>query len=515
MLRAIAAKLKDDPPQLDNYVNMVFTDSLDDLSQLAYVKQAGRICVAVVSSSPQAFTSHASRLVDSVKLNIQQAKSPTHTRDLLDVLYSVLKARQTLIELYPGNATLLLRDSAVHFETLFQKVYLPLWQKYIVDASGTEADVLNGVTSGVAMLVVQQIAGPDGKRSLLCSSEVCSEITTLFVHRLLMPLTLSPREAAAMVADSDIGLQEALSTIVTSYMDGFAVVVALTKAAVLSRDWKSIQKRHTDHLWHTICRVSFISCSKIPEGMAVSTAAGKKYSSLSHFLTWTGALLQLLEWTLANQANPRVVQLVVAGIHHSIRCFRDACGSPARQVKLHDNDDGQVDWAKEIAECTAGGDLPADWLRLLSDYYEIYDGLGLKPAEETQTTAIGGEAVLANFTRLSLFIVRHLYRRFTTERGGVLHLADGLDYTQTQLTAVIDQISKMAALTIQALDAPSQQFYKLSREAFQLFREGQAASPHRNAEDSSNGVLSLLTLGIVSSLWPDAMTDLVSYHYSG
>jgi DNA repair/transcription protein MET18/MMS19 len=521
VLRAIAAKLQSDSSQLDEYVNTVFRDTLDDLSEQTYVEQAGKMCLAVVSSGPRAFVSHSSKFLDSVKQNIQQAKSVTHTRDLLEVLHFLLEARQALTKVHNDDGELLSRDAATPFDSLFHKVYLPLWQKHITQAEGVNVGVLKAVTSGVAMLLVQEVALTGGKRSLLCSDELCSEITSLFTHRLLMPLTLSPKDAAAMAVDADIGLQEALSTIVSTYMDGFATVVASTKAAILSQNWKfTKQQQSIKRLWQITCQVSFIGCSKLPQGVALSSSAEKKYSPLHHFLTWTGALLQLTESLLTKQADPPVIRHMTAAIQHSICSFRDACGSSSKQVSLHADGDSPSDWAEEVRQAIAGADIPSDWLSLLSSqYFDIYDKVVLKFKDEGQIPASGSGDVYADFTRLSLFIVRHLYRRFTkespTENGQtMLQVADGLFYTEGQLTAVIDQIAKIATLTIQTLDAPSQRFYNLSTEAFQLFRQREVAPPYWSVDRDSFGVLNLLTIGILSGLWPDAMVDLVSCNFT-
>lgn len=527
VLRAIAVKLQDDSSQLNEYIHVVFRDSLDDLSEQDYVKQAGQICLAVVSSGPQAFVSHSPKLVEAVTQKIPHFNSATYatyTKDLLDLLHAILQARQTLVELYPDNGKLLAVDSASHFQNLFHKVYLPLWQNNVAYDEGPELGVLRGITSGVAMLVTQESLLPDGTRSLLCSSDVCKEICSLFGHRLLMPLTLSPRDAAAMVADVDIGLQEALSTVVTHYMDGFQMLVTATLDAISDRDWKSTQKRSIDHLWQVICRVSFIGCSQLPSDLALSSAH-KKYTPLHHFMSWTGALLQLTESFLTNGTDPRVVKMIVAGLHHSMCCLRDACGSEGQQANLCQETEDSLDWAREVKKVTAGAEIPSEWLRLLHRHYpDIHDQLWSNTVDGAlaNATSVDREAngssrqdVFAEFIRLSLFIVRHLFRLVTKEIHDVegkivLRLAVEIaEYSEKRRRAILEHIERMAPMTIKALDARAQQFYKLPTEAFRLFSNCKIAAPYWSAEE--DGALNLLTLSILKGLWPDAMTGLVSF----
>lgn len=533
VLRAIAVKFQDDKPQLNDYVNMVFRDSLDDLSEPDYVKPAGQICLAVISSGPQAFVSHSPKLVDSVVQKIPQFKSATYatyTRDLLDLLYAILNARQALVHLHPNHETLLAAKSATHFQNLFHKVYLQLWQNNVVNEGGPRLDILRAVTGGVAMLVAQEIVLPDGKRSLLCSVDVCKEICSLFTHRLLIPLTLSPRDAATMIPAVDIGIQEALSTVVTHFMDGFQMIVAATTDTISDRDWKSPSRRSINHLWQVIAQVSFIGCSQVPQEIAL-TSPNKNYSSLHHFLNWTGALLQLTESFLANGADSRVVKLMVAGLHHSMCFFRDACGGEVLQVvKLHSDGEDSLDWEREVKRVTAGKEIPLEWLRLLRTFQSPDDPAPRQPNTVGDTRAVAtpaqdrlaGPNYLPIFTdciRLSLFIVRYLFRRFTkethdSEGNMVLGLADEIaGYSEKRRRAILEHIERMAPMTIKALDARSQLFYKLPTEAFRLFSDCKVTAPYWRVEEE--GALDLLTLSILKGLWPDAMTDLVSTSQTG
>lgn len=524
VLRAIAVRLQDDSPRLDEYIHMVFRDSLDDLSEPDYVKQAGQICLAAISSGPQAFVSHSPKLVDSVIQKIPQFKSAAHTtytKDLLEVLEAILKTRRSLATDYPEDDQLLAAHSATPFQDLFHKVYLPLWRNNVADAEGPELGVLRAITSGVATLVTQEVISSDGQRSLLCSTDVCREICSLFTHRLLMPLTLSPRDAEAMVADVDIGLQESLSTVVTHYVDGFQILVDATTDVILDRDWRRPESSSVSQLWHVLCQVSFIGCSKVPTAIGL-TSVKKKYSPLHHFMTWTGALLRLTETFLTNGADPRVVKLVVAGLHHSMFLLREACGSEALQAHLHAEGQEPLDWAREVKIVTAGVDIPPEWLRLLRESYPDIHGQVLGNTADDILAAETGAAtpavvsssgdVFARFIRLSLFIVRHLIRRVTKEKadsegGIVLRLSgDLVQYKEKRRRAIVEQVERLASMTISAMDAPSQLFYQLPTEAFRLFSNCNVGAPYWRTEE--DGALNSLTLSILKGLWPEAMTGL-------
>jgi len=236
---------------------------------------------------------------------------------------------------------------------------------------------------------------------------------------------------------------------------------------------------------------------------------------MQHFITWTGALLQLLESFLTNGTDPRAVKRIIAAIHDSMCFFRDACGSEAKQVSLISEDGDALDWVREFNKITSGADVPAEWRSLLDNHYPTSYAQGITPGAETQAAVSSRQDVFANFVRLSLFIVQHLFRRVTKESSDsdgqtVLRLADGVaGYPEDWRRAVLEQIERMVPMTIKALDASSQRFYKLPTEAFRLFSDCEVKAPYWSVED--DGVLNLLTLSILKGLWPDAMIDLVSF----
>jgi DNA repair/transcription protein MET18/MMS19 len=216
---------------------------------------------------------------------------------------------------------------------------------------------------------------------------------------------------------------------------------------------------------------------------------------------------------------------MVAGLHDSMCCLRDACGSEAQQVNLHPDGEDTLDWAREVKKVTAGAEIPSEWLRLLHSHYPdihdqiwpntVEDAQAIATSTETQAPGSSSQDVFADFIRLSLFIVRHFFRRVTKEIHDsegklVLHLADEIaDYSEKRRRAILEHVERMAPMTIKALDARSQQFYKLPTEAFRLFSNCKITAPYWSvAED---GALNLLTLSILKGLWPDAMTDLVSF----
>ncbi|KAB5530501.1 Dos2-interacting transcription regulator of RNA-Pol-II-domain-containing protein [Coniochaeta sp. 2T2.1] len=517
VLRAVGVVLQNDPVQLNDYVHLVFRDSLEDLGEPNYAKQAGQLCLAVISSSPQAFVPHSRKLVDSVIQQIPQfgsATYATYTRDLLDLLKSILRARHALVQFEPDHKDLLAAESAAHFQTLFHKVYLPIWHNNITSESGPELNLLREVTSGVALLAKQQIATSDGQRALLCSTDVFREICSLFTQRLLMPLTLSRRDAVALNVDAPIGLEEALAVIMSHYIEGFQTLVATTTEAILDRQNVWSDTSRCIDLWTVISAVSYVGCSLLPDEIALTSGA-KKYSSLHHFMVWTGALLQLTEAFLTGGSAPRPVRFLVGGLQHAMCTFQEACEAETKQLNLLSDGTDSLDWAREFKKITAGADIPTEWRHVLASRYpDIYDQLRQGTTEGSQSAPPSDEGTYANFIRLSLFIIRHMCRRLTKQSQGDdgktrLYLADDImAYPEKRRTPILTQVERMGPMIIQALDAASQQYYSLSTEAFRLFSDCNLEAPYWSVNTLENGALNLLTLSILKGLWPAAMADI-------
>lgn len=528
VLRSIANKMDGTPTQkldanlLKSYIDLVFGDCHDDLSNPTYTKQAGLLLTTVITSNVRAFTLETQRVVESINQNLRQPKSPSHTRDLLGLQNSLLRARAALIEnrqnIHPGDEEQLESEPLDHLRGLFHQVYLPIWRdNSTAHPTGEQVGILKEDIRGLALLCSQQAVLPGGSNALLNSRAVCSEVCSLFIHRILSSLTLSSNDNTSPKGEIEDELVLALRSIVMSYRDGFAALVESSKAAIKSRDWKSPSQQSLGALKDLVARVAFIGCSEIPSSIASDPSSAEIYSPLDHFITLTGALLEITELLLEGRADPTAISLVLSGIHGAARNFSDAC-PPIPTQGISVVTDMPVDWLEEFRQATLGACVSSDWSRLMNTHYGLQTEQGSQDLNPGAVPAPDKESrTLEQFTRLSVFIIRHLYRRFTKETpastgdGTILNVADELaTYHQQDVSPgpFLYQLASTASFVIRRLDAGSQRWYNLAAESFLFFRSPNLAPPYWSKEN--DGVLNVLTMGVLESLWPDAMVELVN-----
>ncbi|KAK3298980.1 Dos2-interacting transcription regulator of RNA-Pol-II-domain-containing protein [Chaetomium fimeti] len=491
VLRTIARKLdgtktyKLDVSLLKSYVDLVSRDCRDDLANPTYTKQAGLLLMTVISANIRAYVLYNASFIDTIRQNLRQPKSPSHTRDLLLLLNSLLKTRMELFrdrqQGHSDDEDSLRTESRAHLDTLFHDVYLPVWTDKIKGPVSEEKDVLKQVIQGLALLVSQQVLQPDGSAVLLCSGSVCSDICSLLISTITKGLTLSSNDNAtedtAVEDEAVLGLR----TIVMNYTKGYSELASRVKAEIKSRDWANPSGYSLDALKDLLSRFTFIGCSEIPSNIATDTP--RQFSPLQHFITLTASLLELFplspycESTRGDEgasANSHVI----SSLHASIIWFRDACEAKYGKKALALDPSGSQDWLDEFKR------LPEDWLlQIQRDVGAAGSALALQGDDPE---------VYRQFLKLGLFVVRSLYRSASAGARG--------PWDETALV----QLSQMAALVVGRLDETLQVSCNLAYEAFNFFRDTTGLLL-QTPSDLLNG---LLTLGILQGLWPGAMAGL-------
>jgi DNA repair/transcription protein MET18/MMS19 len=493
VLRTIARKLdgtkayKLDVSLLKSYVDLVSRDCRDDLANPTYTKQAGLLLMTVISANIRAYVLYNASFIDTIRQNLRQPKSPSHTRDLLLLLNSLLKTRMELFrdrqQGHPEDEESLRAESRTHLDTLFHDVYLPVWTDKIKEPVSEEKDVLKQIIQGLALLVSQQVLQPDGSPVLLCSGSVCSEICSLLTSTITKGLALSSNdnttEDTAVEDEAVLGLR----TIVTNYTDGYSELASRIKAEIKSRDWANPSEYSLDALKDLLSRFTFIGCSEIPSNITTDTQ--KQFSPLQHFITLTASLLEIFPLS-SNSKSTSVDQgasansHVISSLHASIIWFRDASDAKYGKKALTSDSSDNQDWVDEFKG------LPEDWL------LQIQRDVGAANAALTPLKEDDSE-VYRQFLKLALFVVRFLYRSASAGARG--------PWDETALV----QLSQMAALVVGSLDEKLQVSCNLAYEAFNFFRD--TTGPL--LETRSDLLGGLLTLGILQGLWPWAMAGLV------
>ncbi len=489
VLRAIARKLdgtkthKLDPSSLKTYIDLVSRDCQPDLSNPTYTKQAGLLYMTVVTANIRAYALYNASFIDTIRQNLRQPKSPTHTRDLILLLNSLLKTRMELFrgrkQGHPDDENILREESRTHLDTLFHDVYLPVWTSKTKESTSDERDVLKQVTQGLALLVSQQILQSDGTPALLCPASICSEICSLLTLTLTKGLTLSSNDKDTDDTTLEDEAVSALRTIVINYTDGYTEFADRATAEIRKRDWNNPSEYSLNALKELFSRFTFIGCSEIPSNIVTEPPSQKQFSPLQHFVTLTASLLELFPLSSQPSSTAEAAlanATVVSSLHASIIWFQDACEAKYDKDALNSQAESQ-NWVDEF------GKLPQDWLSQLRRGSEA----ALPQLEETDPK------VYAQFLKLGLFTVRNLYRS----------AAAGPRAPWSERALV--QLSQMAALVVQSLDEKLQVACNLAAEAVNFF----LTADERAVQAEAGVEEGILTLGILQGLWPGALAGLV------
>lgn len=481
---------------LKDYVDLVLKDCRDDLANPTYTKQAGLLLMTVISANVRAYVLYHSSFIDIVRQNLRQPKSPSHTHDLLLLLNSLLTARMDLFKDrsrgHPEDEGSWRTEPRTHLDTLFHDIYLPLWTGKTDESASEQKSSLKQATQGLALLISQKRLQSDGTPVLLCSQAVCSEVCLLFAPTITKGLALSPNDNRT----DDTALEDeavlALRTIVMHYTEGYAEIVDRAKAEIQQRNWTKPSDYSLSALKTLLSRLAFIGCSDIPSSIRTEGSRETQYSPLQHFIKLTASLLEILPLsphTASSEAgttaeSPSANGHVIASLHASILWFRDACETKYGQQSTAPPGSSSQSWTDEY------GQLPDDWLSQL----QRGDGT---PQAALPSVEEDNPAVYQQFLRLSLFIVRTLYRS-----------ASSGPRTWWDERAII-QLSQMAALVVRNLDEIVQVSCNLAHEAFNFFNSSDGAS---EPQSPSGLFANLLTLGILQGLRPGALSHLVCSH---
>ncbi|KAK3949361.1 Dos2-interacting transcription regulator of RNA-Pol-II-domain-containing protein [Pseudoneurospora amorphoporcata] len=485
VLRAIANRLDGTKAQkfsvslLKNYIDIVVDDCRDDLANPTYTKQAGLLLMTVITTNIRAFTLESAAFVDIIRKNLRQPKSPSHTKDLLLLLNSTLKSRADLFKnRKQGNSEdeeLFKTESKDHLVALYHDVYLPTWTS---KSEETTSEVLKQVVQGLALLATQQTLRPDGQISLLASRSVCFEVCSLLIHTLTKGLALSQNDNSSDAAVEDEAVL-ALQSVVATYTDGYAELVDRAKVEIEKRDWTSPSKYTLNALQDILSRLAFIGCSRIPLNIALDDEPPKVFKPLQHFIKLAASMQDLfpLSPLPTSEKESLANSYVISALHGAMLHFRDACFEKFEPKVLEAYSGSDRNWLEEFQG------LSKNWLHQLQGE----DGSSEVVIKEDDPE------VYREFLRISLFIVRHLYRE----------AAHGKQAPWTE--RVFAQVANLAALVVRSLDENLQKSCNLAQNAFNFFFSEDLSS---SGPSSVAPFRKLLILGILQGLRPAAMAEL-------
>ncbi|EPE08222.1 dna repair transcription protein [Ophiostoma piceae UAMH 11346] len=502
VVEAISARLSaiDDGIYIKDFVGVVLADCIGDLANTTFTRPAGQLLNSTMLGGYRAYNLAISSVVGTVKKDLQQAQVANQTRDLVGVLNSALKTRQTLVS---AATTEVDTAAAAEFHSyditivdLLDSVYLRLWNNTLKETAGAETKsrqekqdpvVLNEVIRGLAALIAQTGTLSSTGRPLLCGSSQCARIFETLAPRILASSgdadeSLSQTEIQSIAHESMTALQTATSV----YPAGFSFLVQQTVSSItdlISTPTLLSSPSSLSATRDTLARVAFIGCSTIP------STAGSEGQALAHFQTLTQSLFSTLEQLLSAKASFQASNAVLSGIYGAALNLRDAF--------------------------VQRGVLPS-----------VADKSKKPPV---QSTAEENEAALAQKETLAqLFqaylqeattIVQRLYVRATATTSSELELSADFELSSSSAADLdeqdqyLHQLAGFTTFVVRDLDEAQQKEAKLNAASFNLFHTSFSGQPSF-FHGLQGGRVDILSLGILKGLWPAAIASLADLSIS-
>ncbi|KAK1758222.1 MMS19 nucleotide excision repair protein [Echria macrotheca] len=506
VLRAIANRLdgsktqKQDVSLLRDYIDLVFKDCREDLGNPTYTKQAGLLVTTVITSNIRSYMLESSNLIECLRKNLVSPKSPAHTKDLVLLLNSVLTARSHLIEKrkegHPADQEDLKGELKSHSANTVYDMLSGVWVSIPnksdclldPDENKQTIELLKQVIKGLALLATQVIVREQGDIALLCSEKILSSISGHLIHILVLRLPLAYRDPSYVgKTENSYTLEEeaqtALRDVVGVYLPAYEDFVQRATDEILGYNWGEAHGRTVFgliELKNLLSRLAYVGCSRLPINIPSDVANPKPFSALNHLVTFLAAAIDLLPLVLVKPDEDDITEqkeqwanlYVLSAIHSGLLFFHRECVAKyTAEALLADRSVGG-NWVEELDR------LPNNWLQLLrSD--EMTD---VAPDQ----MAVDGPSVFGRYLRFGMFLTKYLYRQAVTGAS--------LIWTES----MIEQVGDIATAVVRRLTEEEQVSHKLAREAFELF----------NGRTSSAEHTLLLTRGILTGLWPAAMSEL-------
>ncbi|KAI1126230.1 Dos2-interacting transcription regulator of RNA-Pol-II-domain-containing protein [Nemania abortiva] len=492
-----------DGGNLQSFTDNAWRDLKEDISDSKYTAQAGRLLVAIVGATSQSFALLLPRALEHVKKTIKHNTSVLHKRHLIALMSSVVKLRlhlvsdQGLDRSQLEDRGLLLDD--LFGDSLFHDLYLPFWEEHSASSSPIEyIGILRETMQGLGALVGQQSSGRTIRR--LCSDSTCEKIFSL----LAQPVIISPLKGPKyfdLVEEQvpedllDAG-EEALRDAVPLYPPSFQYLLLQYLASI--KDAYNLQTPAYD-LGLQIRSVSGTLCALIHSGTLDPDTCWLNEAAL------VNTFLQGLQWMLSERADPKFLVVFIDAIHVTLK----------RTLKQASIWDASPKLTKES----------------FCDLVRAFEARGVPQVDLNRPGRVEafdcGEAGSKRPRRAYyLFIVRQLYRRFTTLTSAlanpnepsneptVVALSEDLDGSNVDLISrqdiLLNQLGQFAASVVRSLSEDEQRALDLDSEAFSLFHSwnsdsGQKSKRLQAVSPANKFRTAPLSLGIIQGLWPGAI----------
>lgn len=502
---------------LAEFLSQTWKDTAEDLENPTYTEQAGSILISIAGGSVGAFCRTNPRLLEAVKQNISQPKSPAHTKNLLVLLNNLVRTHRRLTakvnEWSEHDKRAFNADGFEIPVAITDDIYFKLFRENTIDnPSKEQVEIAKEAINGLSLVVDVQRVGADFTTTAAYEQDTLREICTALSYRATNSFNVSPT-ASAELYNIDVSAVAALKTVVKVFPEGYARVLSNLVAEVEKRTWKGTASERTFDDLHSVCqRVAYIGCADIP----------KSETPIINFALFAGTMLNILSVLFNAEANIKFCAVVADALATGMAYFIKAVeGRGLKETEVVT--DG---WKAEDLEHMLQAEVP-DFPKLRYKQVNLYD-----PIPSTKSIKAAKHSVFTSFQLVGVYVVSELYQHATTvsmsadgsvpllRLSDALRSADNIDgenpRVSENLAAYLGELSRAACLVLREFRAGAQSSLDLDNRVVGCFNNGlRWASITKPLVAFSDSEIYALSVGIAQAMHCAVVTTLVSGNDSG
>lgn len=506
------AKSSNAEANLTEFLSQTWKDTAEDLENPTYTEQAGSILISIAGGSVLAFCRTSSRLLEAVRRNIGQPKSPTHTKNLLVLLNNLVRTQRSLTtkmnEWTEDDRRAFQTDGFEIPVAVIDDVYFKLFRENTVDSpSKDQVEIAKEAINGLALVVDVQRVRADWTTTAAYEQDTLKEICTALSYRATNSFNV-PTTATAELRDIDVAAVVALKTAVKAFPEGYAKILSSLVSEVEKRDWKGVPAERTFDDLHGVCqRVAFIGCADIPE----------KTTPIVNFALFSGTMLNILSVLFNSGANIKFCAVVADSLATGIAYFIKA----TEDKGLKQTDIAADSWKLDGLEHMVDAEIP-DFPKLRYKKFNLYD-----PMESTKSMKTAQHSVFTSFLLVGVHVVSQLYQHATAvemSADGEIPLLllseallsadninEGSRHTSDNLAAYVGELARAASLVLRELSATAQISLDLDNRIAGCFNNGlQWISTDKPLVLHGNAETYALSCGIAQAMHGSTVMKMVS-----
>lgn len=502
---------------LAEFLSQTWKDTVEDLENPTYTEQAGSILISIAGGSVVAFCRTNPRLLEAVRQNIGQPKSPAHTKNLLVLLNNLVRTHRRLTakvnEWSEDDKRAFNADGFEIPVAITDDIYFKLFRENTIDnPSKEQVEIAKEAINGLSLVVDVQRLGADFTTTAAYEQDTLREICTALSYRATNSFNVSPT-ASAELYNIDVSAVAALKTVVKVFPEGYARVLSNLVAEVEKRTWKGTASERTFDDLHSVCqRVAYIGCADIP----------KSETPIINFALFAGTMLNILSVLFNAEANIKFCAVVADALATGMAYFIKA----VEDKGLKQTEAATDDWKVEDLEHMLHAEVP-DFPKLRFKQVNLYD-----PIPSTKSIKAAKHSVFTSFQLVGVYVVSELYQHATavsmSTDGSVplLRLSDALRSADTidgdnprvsdNLAAYLGELSRAACLVLREFRAGAQSSLDLDNRVVGCFNNGlRWVSITKPLVTFSDSEIYALSVGIAQAMHCAVVTTLVSGNNPG